>query len=258
MTSKVDKEKFELEYFEKFAKVCPLQICPSSIQNCQPPQPDIACESKVIGKMFFELVELTDPVFNSSIISEWELRQLLEHEAQKRPEFSGKYRNACISVLFKANVKKSKKFIPKIVDLLLSECISENFEGEVLDLGNLSSKGKDFLKGWGNKLRTLEVSRVNNSDPQEPLFWTTPGMKPVDCNRVLERVKEKFEKSYNLDPVNQAELLGYFNHHPPPPIKFWLQEVNDFVKDHICDSPFTRVWFFDFRVNTLLYVYPDL
>ena len=55
-----DKARRELEVFHEFAHRCGLSIVSGSIENREPPQPDIYCEIEGEGPMAFELAEFAD------------------------------------------------------------------------------------------------------------------------------------------------------------------------------------------------------
>jgi hypothetical protein len=56
-----DQQKLYREWltFRDFARVAPLDIDPRTVQNCEPPQPDIACQISR-QRHYFELGEVTD------------------------------------------------------------------------------------------------------------------------------------------------------------------------------------------------------
>ena len=60
MSQANDKARCELEVFHDFAQRCGLSIVPGSIENREPPQPDIYCEIEGEGPMAFELAEFAD------------------------------------------------------------------------------------------------------------------------------------------------------------------------------------------------------
>ena len=74
-----DKARRELEVFHEFAHRCGLSIVSGSIENREPPQPDIYCEIEGEGPMAFELAEFADE----------DLAKEIAH-VPKHPEDSGK------------------------------------------------------------------------------------------------------------------------------------------------------------------------
>ena len=74
-----DKARRELEVFRDFAQRCGLSIVPGSIENREPPQPDIYCEIEGEGPMAFELTEFVADSFAKEI-----------DYVSKHPEDSGK------------------------------------------------------------------------------------------------------------------------------------------------------------------------
>ena len=79
MTHANDKKRRELAVFHEFAQRCGLSVVSGSIENRDPPEPDICCKIEGEGPVAFELVELVD-------------RSIAEERAHvlKHPEDSGK------------------------------------------------------------------------------------------------------------------------------------------------------------------------
>lgn len=61
MTHGNDKKRRELEVFDDFVRLSRLSVVPGSIENRDPPAPDIYCEITGKGPMAFELTEFADP-----------------------------------------------------------------------------------------------------------------------------------------------------------------------------------------------------
>ena len=55
-----DKKRRELAVFQEFAQRSGLSVVPGSIENRNPPEPDILCEIEGEGPMAFELAEFVD------------------------------------------------------------------------------------------------------------------------------------------------------------------------------------------------------
>ena len=79
MSHSDDKASRELRVFHDFAHRCGLSIVPGSIENREPPQPDIYCEIEGEGPMAFELTEFVADSFAKEI-----------DYVSKHPEDSGK------------------------------------------------------------------------------------------------------------------------------------------------------------------------
>lgn len=57
MSKNSEKQKRELDIFNRFSQKARLKIVRDSILNCEPPEPDICCEIEGEGKVWFELAE---------------------------------------------------------------------------------------------------------------------------------------------------------------------------------------------------------
>ena len=79
MSHSNDKARRERAVFRDFAQRCGLSIVSGSIENREPPQPDIYCEIEGEGPMAFELAEFADESFAKEIA-----------HVSKHPEDSGK------------------------------------------------------------------------------------------------------------------------------------------------------------------------
>ena len=70
------KELEEKQIFDMFAEVCPLDIKPNSIENREPPEPDILCESIAAGWISFEMVRLDYEKFTQVTNEKSKLRRM--------------------------------------------------------------------------------------------------------------------------------------------------------------------------------------
>ena len=59
----MDQKDFERDVFSSFADVATFRVVPGSIENRDPPEPDIICETEEYGRVGFELTELIDQYF---------------------------------------------------------------------------------------------------------------------------------------------------------------------------------------------------
>jgi hypothetical protein len=74
-------------------------------------------------------------------------------------------------------------------------------------------------------------------------------------NPMISRIQAKLGKTYQSEaPI---ELLAY--HHfrrPPIPPQFWLEPLTLFLRSHLAQSPFRRVWVFDYHDQRIDLSYP--
>ena len=243
--NQLGQERREIQIVKKFADICPYKIDATSVKKENPPKPDIYCKLKDGTELYFELVECLDNSIAKTTSDQISLKHLLDDEKNKLPlckrmRFKRKYKNALIYIAFdeKLPLIKRKRSIPYLIDLLLN--LNENqIKKEEIEIDDCPE-----IK-WFNIQRGVFVG---------PMFCVE-GVTFFGVS-FLKEIKDKFNKKYTA--TNKIDLLAYYALQPEISKNHWLSETEDYVKNNITNSPFSRVWIYSFTKNKILFLYPDL
>jgi len=243
------QQKEELEVFSDFSEVSPEPIIRDSIEPMIPPAPDILCYIEGKGTVGFELVRLTNEKFNKEQNLIWRLNKIIKEELRKRPDFNATFKGSLIVLLFTSDTEYGGKNIKGILDYLMT--LPKDFSGCLLTHAKRSGEGRNFLKIHGKNIGELSINRLQlNSNP----CFYLHDMHPVDKSRIIDRVRDKFNKSYLTDSCREFQLLAYFpSWHPCPDPQDWKSEFSGFVHANIDNSPFKEVWVFDDKTKEIHY-----
>ena len=135
MTHGNDKKRRELEVFDDFVRLSRLSVVPGSIENRDPPAPDIYCEITGEGPMAFELTEFAD----SGLIGE--IARVCKH-----PEKSGNgvWTADTASILghiFRKFTKIYESSCP--IDLI---CYEKGRDACMSDIGSVIQQMREYLR----------------------------------------------------------------------------------------------------------------
>lgn len=235
----------EKRIVEAFLQVANIPYYPDSIQSIEPPQPDIICTLKNDTQLAFELTEVIDPKlarnYNFSIDVKGAMYQYYaDMEPTKREQMAHLFRNADLFIAFVdgTTLKKVVNLLPSLFDFLLN-CTSE-IEGNIK---------KDILP---KSIKRISVARGEFVGP----MFNASGLALYIKNMMTERITEKFSKEYECNfPI---ELLVHSSLVSLQPEILWLDKVHNLVPANVQNSPFQRVWIFDYVESNIIYVYPDL
>lgn len=231
---------------EAFLQVAEIPCHSDNIQSLEPPQPDILCTLKNDTKLAFELTEVIDPKQARNYNFGNDVRHAMyqyhvDMEPTKRAQMDLLFRNAALLIAFikGTTLKKAVNLLPSVFDALLT-CTSETD-------GNID---KDHIpKG----IKRITVAR--GKELTGPIF-SASGLALYIRNTMTERINQKFSKKYKCDcPI---DLLVHGRLKSLPPDTLWLDEVRNLVPSNIQNSPFHRVWVFDYVESNIMYVYPDV
>jgi len=235
----------ELTIFVKFAKICPLDIVPRSIERRHPPEPDILCKVNGKSPTAFEMVELIDTDLATRILGGLKLKRLIEDGLEKlsskeKREIKRRLSNALVHVAFnpQASFRTRRDIIPEILKSLTK--ISRTF------VGNLR------LNTTIEPVPCVKRTTIRRGSFIGPCFDVEAAGSFADPT--VEKVQGKFSKTYKTS--NAVELLAYYELQPVLKDSFWLPQLRDFVRKNLKNSPFRRVWIFDLPNQTIRYVYP--
>ena len=244
MSSVAKKGKRELEIFSAFAAISELQISPHTIRAMCPPHPDVLCESKVLGKMAFELVEVIDESYARRVGKQHKTKQMLNdyYEALSGPcrmKLQKQYADALVFVVFvdHLSMAKRKALLPEVIDSLIA--LPADFTGTTLG-DQWRSKG-------------IEMIGVERFGIKGPLFDTVAvGFR---AEPVLPRIQAKFQKVYKSDCP--ADLLAYVDGAPLFPDTAWMPDLETYLNSVFEKGIFRKVWIFDYQNDAIRYAYPS-
>jgi hypothetical protein len=231
--------KNEMKVFTAFAETVRLPIVLGSIQKRDPPEPDLSCEMMHAGQLAFELVEVIDSGFATSVNEQIRIEQSLRRAVAEDLSASLEcFSDALIFIRFRSNagLLGREKSIPALFEFLRELPVS--FVGDVV----IPSKTK--LHKW---VKALRVTR--GEFPPGPHFQVEAGRWLADP--IIECLTSKFGKRYKTEcPI---ELLVYYDFHPAALAESRIPAVRGFVNANIGSSPFRRVWVYAAETRAVLY-----
>ena len=232
----------ELEIFSLFVEACPLAIRSDSIEKRQPCEPDILCETSE-GSVAFEMGQSIDEGFARQVADIKKLQTQLKDAFQNLPtdarsDLENRLGDAVIRVVFHQQTSKPKResAIPQILEWLRQ--ISPSCAGIIQPESDLSKEVKHAIIVRNNLIRKPEFE-IDASG------WL--------ADQTLNLIDKKFGKNYNSSvPI---ELLIYYQLPPVLPERLW-PKLRGFLEQRLQNSRFRRVWVFDAKEKTILFVYP--
>jgi hypothetical protein len=233
-----EQAKSEMAVFTAFSDAARLKVRPGTVQNRLPPEPDISCELEDLGHIGFELVEIVDSDLARMVSDQIRMQEVLRGKATHEKAVSDRFSDALVYVRFVggAPVRQRERAIPRLFEFLTS--LAPEFEGDS------AIPRSSPLAGT---VRSVRVSR--GQFPPGPHFQVEAGSFIQDP--IVERLRAKFAKQYGRE--NRVELLAFYHLHPCRPPEMWVRSVATYVQANITQSPFSRVWIFDFGGNEVLF-----
>jgi hypothetical protein len=233
MADKQDAD--ELRVFRLFVDSARLAVPPESIQKRQPPEPDIQCERGDHGCTFFELVEIVDSDLARAVGNQVTFQKRLSDAAENHG-----LRGLSDGLIFirfapASTGPQRNRAIPRLM-VLLQE-LPNGFRGDV-------SLPDDAA--LSEAVRKVRVTRGDFVGPSFQVDGATFISDPV-----IERIDGKFRKRY--ETPNRLELLAFYELHPTQRAEVPLPAVEQFVRNNLESSQFSRVWVFDAENRAVLY-----
>jgi hypothetical protein len=230
----------ERAIFSDFVLGSGLRAQLSSIENREPPEPDIRCEIVDEGPIAFELAEVVNEA----------LEQATSERVAARRAFRAQY--AALSAEDRAQIEACLGGPPAVFAGFARGVPPDRWRRAVGPI-------RDILVGWARAtshdrlaegeipvwrlpvVKTLLTDLAVRRSHGEPLFGAGEATLAVDATpRLLEK---KFRKSYRTDaPI---ELLAYYIAAPPDDEPKWRASVSEFLAFRTPSSPFRRVWLYD-------------
>ena len=125
------------------------------------------------------------------------MNKIIKEELRKRPDFNATFKGSLIVLLFTSDTEYGGKNIKGILDYLMT--LPKEFSGCLLTHAKRSGEGRNFLKIHGKNIGELSINRLQlNSNP----CFYLHDMHPVDKSRIIDRVRDKFNKSYDGSTVD--------------------------------------------------------
>ena len=236
----------EITIFKKFVSVCPYKIDLATIEQCDPPSPDIFC-SIVDGNIrHFELVECIDSSIAKQLSTSIDFRTACLDGIKnlfitQQEIFNTKYNNASIYIFFHSDVagNKKKEIIVSLLNCLL--LLKDEFVGEI---------HLDEEKSLNKLIKKIHIARGSFNGPS---FDSNNGGSFSDPT--LERIVDKFRKNYQLQ--GNLDLLAYYDIQPLLRESIWLPKVKKHVEENMQQSQFSGVWIYSVHENRIIYSYPQ-
>jgi hypothetical protein len=233
---RISQAESERIVFDRFAGAAQLRVIPGTVENRQPPEPDIYCEIEGLGLVGFELVEIIDSDlarFSSDQISV----EAALNAASASPDLAA-YSNALIFVRYvdDASARRRRDAIPSLFAFLRT--LAPGFAGDIrIPAGDALAR----------VVRSIGVTRGTF---QGPHFQVEAGGFIGDP--IVDRVAGKLTKQYGT--AHRLELLGYYESHPVAPGGgMWMKSLESYVQGQLAASQFSRVWIFDVGQDRILF-----
>jgi len=235
-----EQEKEEREVFQAFVKKSDLPVIPETIEKCRPPEPDIKCKIRGKGTVGFELTEILDSRFANGAVKQGKVGSILNkfYEEKLLPAnkktFDALYSDAVITLHINASTSENtiKKKLTEIFCCLLTA--GRGFEGDKSITFNSNSFKINISRGVTGPCFNCNIALLYRGSP-------------------LAFVKNKFKKEYQADyPIY---LLAYGKLQQMPPSDHWLDELVDCLNRHRENSPFQKIWIYDFYGHEIKYVF---
>ncbi len=236
------KKAVEEEIVRRLLRVVAIQIRPDNVCRAEPPFPDVRCTLADGSEVAFELTEAIDPQQVRSVKSSNAARARMydyygQMESSDWAKLKGALGDAHVSVHYAKDMTEArfKQLLPGLFDRFLG--LVPKMVGE-LDRSSLP-----------DGIMRIDVTRGMNGplfDPRGPALYIR--------ETTVTQIEKKFSKQYECNcPI---ELVVHSRTKPLPPKPLWRDEVHKFVQREIGQSPFRKVWVFDYVQSVIEYVYP--
>jgi hypothetical protein len=239
-----DQKDIDREIVGEFLRVAKIPIGPDAIRTAEPPFPDVLCALSDGTQIAFELTEAVDPdsVQNANF-RVWERGEMYNYfknmPSPERTKIAKILGDAHVNVHFQdaTNTSRFRQLLPKLFEVLVN--CSSDMEGDIQ---------RDLLPAG---VKRIVIDRGQYTGPM--FNAATVALNPEKS--IIKRIRKKFSKQYECNcPI---ELLVHSTRHPLPPNQLWVDDIQGLVAHELEQSPFRRVWIFDYTDLTIRYVYPE-
>jgi hypothetical protein len=225
------RKLFESAAFGRFCGACELEIEPGTLQQLEPPAPDIQATIVGNGPVAFELVCLDDDAYQERFNLMGDAQALTrryhrEMDPNHRAAFDAAFGDAYLMITFVSTAGKRgvRKALPGLFEMLMK--LPPGTKGMVFDQHSFRPDG----------VERLNIAR----DPSilAPEFTTSSGGMVAPLN--LAKLKEKLGNKYQSDvPV---ELLAYAAQMSRQSDE---DSISGILNQLVPMSQFRRVWIFE-------------
>ena len=226
------KEERERKVFALFATAVGL-LPDGSFESRKPDEPDILYTPATGQTLAFELVEILDRDYSTSLGRHLDTKEACNEYLQSLPletrtAFEREFFNADIFLGFRPSLtmRRRKNALPKIFATLLR--LQSGTTGPVL---TEESELKDIL----------ENALVNRGRFRGPLFDSSSVMWVGDPT--VEAIASKTAKSYT--PRGELNLLAYIDGNPMFPKDVWLPDLDDYLNSLDSSCQFGHIYVFE-------------
>jgi hypothetical protein len=227
------KRESERAHFEMFCEAARLPLIPESIEQPDPPAPDLVAELEGSGRVAFELVRLNDPDHLTRFRLMQQMPGFLERQfaalpAERRLALTARYIDAEIIIDFQgaATLAQRRRVLPYVWVVL--EGLPDGHQGKV-DLYGREPPAELALM-WINRIRTDGRARFRSQ--------TTGFVLPLR----VEEIERKLRKRYETD--HPLELLAYVENGEMAHLAD-AARITEVVERLLPKSQFRRVWVYE-------------
>lgn len=243
MNTVLTQAELEKSVFESFSQVAPFIVTQGTIENRNPPEPDIVCTIENRGQVGFELTELIDQSHMERIALMFHTRNYLNNywkdnlNKDKSSIFYNKYKDALLHFDFSQNSRLNER--KAVIEIVFSM---------LLDLDD-DAEGIHFESN-PELLPIFEYVNINHIGINGPNIDV--GSSGWLGDPTASAIKKKCSKKYTGDyPI---ELLAHIETNLLPPDDVWLPSIEGHATQ-IDESPFDKLWVFDRTSNSIIYTY---
>ena len=241
----MEKEATERTVVSEFARAARIELRPDGIKSMKPPWPDVVCTLSDGSQICFELTEAVDQRLAEDVAFAVHFKEQMgtyfeNMPAEGQDTLKRLFGNADLFFYFDERVSKTRlnRLFPDIFVFLLA-CR----EGASGDLGG---------DGLPREIKRVRVARRGSAGPG----FNASGLTRAVRDATLDSLARKFDKVYTCD--HAIELIVHSLTYRLLPEPFWLREAREFISSRSEQSPFRRVWFFDYSAGVIRSVYPEL
>jgi hypothetical protein len=216
-----------------FCTAAELPLVPSSIEQPEPPAPDLIAELQGIGRVAFELVRLNNPDHLTrfrlmQLMPAFLARQFAALPTDRHQSLTAKYIDGHIIVDFHgaASLAQRRRALPYVWDVL--DGLPDGYQGKVDLYGR--EPPAELAMIWINRVKTAGGPRFRSQ--------TVGYVLPLR----VEEIERKLQKRY--DTQAPLELLAYVENGEIAHLND-AARITEVVERLLPTSQFRRVWVFE-------------
>jgi hypothetical protein len=223
----------ERRHFEMFCTAAELPLVPGSIEQPEPPAPDLVAEFQGMGRVAFELVRLNDPDHLTRFRLMQQMPGFLERQfaalpVERHQALTAKYIDAHIIVDFHgaATLAQRRRVLPYVWEVM--EGLPDGYQGKVDLYGREPPAELSMI--WINRI-------ITGGRP-----WFRSQTAGFVLPLRVEEIERKLQKRYDTEAP--LELLAYVENgevaHQSD-----VDQITEIVARLLPTSQFRRVWVYE-------------